>query len=110
MAPVTTRQRYLEAVVELMVDEGRVDQTLEALAAAAGTSDRMLVYYFETRDALAAEAVRLLRERRRQLANTVMTRISLAPLYLRCPSWRQKRHVGRWQVAPQKAVQLFNTI
>jgi AcrR family transcriptional regulator len=79
MAPVTTRQRYLEAVVELMIVEGRVDQTLDALAAAAGTSDRMLVYYFETRDALVAEAVRLLRERRRQLANTVMTRISLAP-------------------------------
>jgi AcrR family transcriptional regulator len=79
MAPVTTRQRYLEAVVELMVREGRVDQTLDVLAGAAGTSDRMLVYYFETRDALVAEAVRLLRERRRQLANTVMTRISLAP-------------------------------
>jgi len=39
----------------------------------------MLIYYFETRDALVAESVRLLRERRRQLANTVMTRISLAP-------------------------------
>lgn len=79
MAPVTTRQRYLEAVVEVMVAEGRVDQTLQALAAAADTSDRMLIYYFETRDALIAEAVRLLRERRRQVANTVMTRISLAP-------------------------------
>jgi len=79
MASVTTRQRYLEAVVDLMVAEGRVDQTLCALATAAGTSDRMLVYYFETRDALVTEAVRLLRERRRLLAGTVMTRISVAP-------------------------------
>lgn len=79
MAPVTKRQRYLEAVVETMVADGRVDQTLDAFAEAAGTSDRMLLYYFETRDALVAEAIRLLRARRRQVANTVMTRISLAP-------------------------------
>jgi AcrR family transcriptional regulator len=79
MVGVTVRQRYLDAVVEAMITSGRVDLPLATLAAAAGTSDRMLVYYFGTRDALVAEAIDQVRERRRQLANTVMVRVSLAP-------------------------------
>ena len=46
MAGTTTRQRYLDAVVEAMVREGRTDLTLVVLAEEAGTSDRMLIYYF----------------------------------------------------------------
>ena len=57
MAGTTTRQRYLDHVVEHMVSEGRTDLTLVVLAEAAGTSDRMLVYYFKTREALLNEAM-----------------------------------------------------
>lgn len=66
MAGTTTRQRYLEAVVEHILVEGRTDLPLVSMAAAAGTSDRMLVYYFKTRDALLTEAIQSIRTRRRR--------------------------------------------
>ena len=62
----TTRQRYLDAVVDKILSEGRADLPLVALADAAGTSDRMLVYYFKTRDSLLTEAVDAIRRRRRR--------------------------------------------
>ncbi|CAN5276539.1 TetR/AcrR family transcriptional regulator [soil metagenome] len=47
-----------EAAIELMADHllrtGLAGARLRPLAAAAGTSDRMLLYYFEDRDALLA--------------------------------------------------------
>ncbi len=66
MAGATTRQRYLDSVVETMLDSGRTDLSLVVLAEAAGTSDRMLVYYFKTREALLTEAVKTIRARRRK--------------------------------------------
>jgi AcrR family transcriptional regulator len=62
----TTRQRYLEAVVDCVLESGRTDLPLVSLAQAANTSDRMLVYYFKTRDALLAEVVQSIRIRRRR--------------------------------------------
>ncbi len=66
MAGTTTRQRYLEAVVDCVIGRGRTDLPLVTLAEAAGTSDRMLVYYFKTRDALLTEVVQSIRTRRRR--------------------------------------------
>jgi AcrR family transcriptional regulator len=66
MAGTTTRQRYLDAVVEHMAAAGRTDLTLVILAEAAGTSDRMLVYYFKTREALLNEVMATIRSRRRR--------------------------------------------
>jgi AcrR family transcriptional regulator len=66
MAGTTTRQRYLEAVVDCVISRGRTDLPLVTLAEAAGTSDRMLVYYFKTRDALLTEVVQSIRTRRRR--------------------------------------------
>lgn len=78
MAGTTTRQRYLDAVVEHMVDQGRTDLTLVVLAEAASTSDRMLVYYFKTREALLNEAMVAIRTRRRKKLAAVLAQISRA--------------------------------
>ncbi len=79
MAGETTRQRYLEAVVAHMMSTGRTDLPLVALADAAGTSDRMLVYYFKTREALMTEAVSTARQRRRQDLAAALGRVPQAP-------------------------------
>lgn len=76
MAGTTTRQRYLDAVVEAMIRAGRTDLTLVVLAAAAGTSDRMLIYYFKTREALLTEAMDTIRVRRRKQLGSALARIS----------------------------------
>lgn len=59
------RERLLDACTDHALDHGLPDR-LGPLAAAAGTSDRMLVYHFGTRDGLLREV--LGRARERQLA------------------------------------------
>ena len=75
MAGETTRQRYLDAVVEHMMAQGRVDVPLVELADAAGTSDRMLVYYFKTREALLTEAVAAIRRRRQTSLASALAKV-----------------------------------
>lgn len=58
-----------------MVEAGRTDLTLTVLAEAAGTSDRMLVYYFKTREALLQEAMAAIRTRRRKDLSAALARI-----------------------------------
>jgi AcrR family transcriptional regulator len=58
------RQRLLEACTDYALEHGLPDR-LGPLAAAAGTSNRMLIYHFGTRDALLREV--LGQARRRQV-------------------------------------------
>lgn len=48
------RERFLDGAVEQVLRNGIGTLSLRPLAAALGTSDRMLLYYFGTRDALLA--------------------------------------------------------
>jgi AcrR family transcriptional regulator len=56
------RRRLLEACTDHALEHGLPDR-LGALADAAGTSSRMLIYHFDTRDALLREILGLARER-----------------------------------------------
>src|SRR6476619_2662412 len=58
------RQRLLDACTDHALDHGLPDR-LAPLATAAGTSNRMLIYHFETRDGLLREV--LGQARRRQV-------------------------------------------
>jgi AcrR family transcriptional regulator len=59
------RRQLLDACTDYALEHGLPDR-LGPLAAAAGTSSRMLIYHFETRDALLREVLR--QARRRQVA------------------------------------------
>lgn len=67
--PVDTERRaaLLEATADHLVEHGIAGVSLDAIAASAGTSSRMLVHHFGTRDALIAGALEI--ARRRQLAD-----------------------------------------
>jgi AcrR family transcriptional regulator len=56
------RQRLLDACTDYALEHGLPDR-LEPLAVAAGTSSRMLIYHFETRDGLLREVLRQARRR-----------------------------------------------
>jgi len=56
------KQRLLDACTDYALDHGLPDR-LAPLAAAAGTSSRMLIYHFETRDGLLREVLRQARRR-----------------------------------------------
>ncbi|MEM7134338.1 MAG: TetR family transcriptional regulator [Chloroflexota bacterium] len=52
------KQQIIEQITQHMVQNGLADLGLRKLAAVAGTSDRMLIYYFETKDGLIGEVLR----------------------------------------------------
>ena len=58
------RERALEACTDYALEHGLPDR-LEPLAVAAGTSTRMLIYHFGTRDALLREVLGQARQRQR---------------------------------------------
>lgn len=52
------KQRLLDAVVDHLAAGGRNDITLRRLAAAVGTSHRMLIYHFGSKEQLLVDVVR----------------------------------------------------
>lgn len=69
------KQRLLDACTNYALDHGLPDR-LEPLAAAAGTSNRMLIYHFGTRDGLLRE---VLGQARRRQVETFTDLIRLRP-------------------------------
>lgn len=53
-----SRQQWTDAATDYVLDRGLIGLSLRPLAAALGTSDRMLIYRFGSKDALVAEVLR----------------------------------------------------
>jgi AcrR family transcriptional regulator len=62
---VTPRERLLDAAIDHFGRQGIGDTSLRALAEALGTSHRMLIYHFGSRDGLLAEVTREVEARQR---------------------------------------------
>ena len=73
VASSQTRDRLLHAAVEHALDQGIVDLSLREIAAAIGTSHRMLINHFGSREGLLVAAVREVERRERE-------RLGAAPL------------------------------
>lgn len=58
-----TRDRILDALEEMLLEQGSTKVTLESVAARAGVSKGGLLYHFNTKDAMIAAMVRRLGER-----------------------------------------------
>lgn len=69
------RETLLEAVTGHVLEHGLIDLTLRPLAAAIGTSDRMLIYHFGSRDALVSAVVARVGE----LSSAELDRLEPAP-------------------------------
>jgi AcrR family transcriptional regulator len=54
---VSRREVLLDQVTDHVLEHGLIGLTLRPVAAALGTSDRMLIYHFDTRDALVSSVV-----------------------------------------------------
>ena len=57
MSAMTRRESLLDQVTDHVLQYGLIGLTLRPVAAAIGTSDRMLLYHFRSRDELVAAAV-----------------------------------------------------
>src|SRR3954465_1077848 len=62
-----TRDRYLDAAGDYVVDNGMSELSLRPLAEAIGTSHRMLLYHFGSKEQLLVEIVREIERREREL-------------------------------------------
>ena len=62
---VPPKQRLLAAVVGVALTEGISDMSLRAIAQAAGTSHRMLIHHFGSREGLLVDVIREVEERQR---------------------------------------------
>ncbi|PSL07007.1 TetR family transcriptional regulator [Haloactinopolyspora alba] len=59
------RQRLLETAVEYVAAHGVGERSLRQIASALGTSHRMLIYHFGSKEGLLVEVVRLMEQRQR---------------------------------------------
>jgi AcrR family transcriptional regulator len=60
------RAELLTAVADYLLDHGLADMSLRPLARSLGTSPRMLLYHFGSKEQLVAEALAASRERQRE--------------------------------------------
>jgi AcrR family transcriptional regulator len=67
MSSATPRDRLLSAVVEVALADGIADKSLRSIAEAAGTSHRMLIHHFGSRDGLLVEVIRAVEARQRAI-------------------------------------------
>jgi AcrR family transcriptional regulator len=66
------RAALLDACTRHLLDRGMSELSITALAAAAGTSARMLIYHFGTKDQLVTEALHEARRRQQALSGGLL--------------------------------------
>jgi AcrR family transcriptional regulator len=95
MADSQPRQRLLDAAVAHALAHGVGDLSLRELAAAIGTSHRMLIYHFGSKEGLFAEIIRAVEAAQRQLfgdfADAGLSLHDVARAY-----WRQVSDPSMW--------------
>ena len=91
MASGEARQRLLDQAIDYVADHGLTDLSLRALAAELGTSHRMLIHHFGSKEGLWVAIIRDV-EQRNRAAIIDMTRDSPAPLAETVRSWW--RHIS----------------
>ena len=78
---VAPRQRLLDAVVTYFTEEGLADESLRRIAEAIGTSHRMLLYHFGSKDGLCLRSSARWRPGRSGASRTSV------PTYPARPTW-----------------------
>ncbi|MEJ3658682.1 TetR/AcrR family transcriptional regulator [Actinomycetes bacterium KLBMP 9759] len=70
---MSARDDLLAAALDHVTEHGMGDLSLRALAAALGTSHRMLIYHFGSREGLLVALVQAVEQRQRDLLTTMLT-------------------------------------
>ncbi|MBM7415095.1 MULTISPECIES: TetR/AcrR family transcriptional regulator [Nocardiaceae] len=93
-----TRDRILDALETLLLDDGADKATLEAVASRAGVSKGGLLYHFPSKDAMMAALVRRLGERSDvQRVEAEAAGTSLAQWYLQPPDASSAEEVALYR-------------
>jgi AcrR family transcriptional regulator len=90
------KQRLLADTVEYLATNGAGDISLRRLAAALGTSHRMLIYHFGSREGLFIEVVRTMEQRQRKVFAELELDPDASPADLARRFWRQLADPALW--------------
>jgi AcrR family transcriptional regulator len=80
---MTRRDELLESAADYVLQHGLIGMSLRPLAAALGTSDRMLLYHFTSRDQLVTSIVNLSTERATDVVRALPAARGIRPGVLR---------------------------
>src|ERR1700761_7116274 len=73
------KRRLLEAVIGVALADGIADKSLRAIAEAAGTSHRMLIHHFGSREGLLVEVIREVEAQQRAALSDLSGDLAAAP-------------------------------
>jgi AcrR family transcriptional regulator len=83
------RERLLQAVIDHLAEHGLADTSLRGLAAAVGTSHRMLSYHFGGRARLLTEVSKAVEERQREALAAMLADPESEPIDVVRAMWRR---------------------
>ncbi|WP_405801639.1 TetR/AcrR family transcriptional regulator [Streptomyces sp. NBC_01506] len=86
------RAQLLDAAVDYVSEHGIAELSLRRLGAAIGTSHRMLIHHFGSKERLFVEIVRASELRQRELLAHLLSEPGLAPAEAARRLWRQLAH------------------
>jgi AcrR family transcriptional regulator len=86
---LTARDRLLAEAVDYIVTHGASDLTLRGLAAGIGSSHRMLIYHFGSKEGLLVEVIKLVEQRQRAALAELESDSALSAAELTRAFWRR---------------------
>ena len=92
----SARERLLAAAIEYVSQHGVGEISLRALAAALGTSHRMLIYHFGSREALLIEVIRTVEEQQRMALATILEDADMPPAEIMRRMWARVADPALW--------------
>jgi AcrR family transcriptional regulator len=96
MAPGEARQRLLEAAIDYVVGHGLTDLSLRRLAAELGTSHRMLIHHFGSREGLWVAIVREVERRQLEAIGDIVPDPSISYADAMRAWWRHISDPALW--------------
>jgi AcrR family transcriptional regulator len=91
-----TRERLLAGAVDYAAEHGLADLSLRALAAGLGTSHRMLIFHFGSKQGLLVEVVRAVEAQQRTLLDDLRADPGLDPLDQLRAFWQHLTSPALW--------------
>src|SRR6478735_3632174 len=96
MAGVNPRERLLNAAIDHIAERGISDLSLRELAAAIGSSHRMLIHHFGGREGLLVAVVQAVEQRQRDLLERVIPDPTASPGDAMRAWWKHISDPGLW--------------
>jgi AcrR family transcriptional regulator len=91
-----SKDRLLHASLEYVAEHGVADLSLRRLAAAIGTSHRMLIYHFTSKAGLLIELIRAVEDQQRQTLASFDLDPSMTPSEVARRMWQQLSDPALW--------------